>query len=214
MMLHHKTVSLAEQVFDHIETDILTGKYKKGALLTENKLSEELGVSRTPIREALRRLEQEHLIEESGKGVIVVGIAEEDVEDIFQLRFRIEPLAAQRAAKNHNEYQLSKLKEAVELQEFYLGKQDADRMKLMDNEFHEIIYKMSGSIVLYDVLLPLHRKIQKYRKVSVSKSSRAAESVAEHRAILEAITAGDGEKVYDLVKKHLLNAYEHIVTKG
>lgn len=213
-MLHHKPISLADQVFDHIETDILTGKYEKGALLTESKLSEELGVSRTPIREALRRLEQEHLIEESGKGVIVVGIGAEDVEDIFQLRFRIEPLAARRAAENHNEYQLSLLKEAVEFQEFYLAKKDADRIKLMDNQFHETIYKMSGSIVLYDVLLPLHRKIQKYRKVSVSKTSRAAASVAEHRAILDAIIAGDGKKTYDLVEKHLLNAYEHIVTKG
>ncbi len=213
-MLHHKSVSLADQVFDHIETDILTGKYEKGTLLTESKLSEELGVSRTPIREALRRLEQEHLIEESGKGVVVVGIGEDDVEVIFQLRFRIEPLAAQRAAENRSEYQLSLLREAVEFQEFYLGKQDADRIKLMDSQFHETIYKMSGSIVLYDVLLPLHRKIQKYRKVSVSKTSRASDSIAEHRAILEAITAGDGEKAYDLVKRHLLNAYEHIVTKG
>lgn len=213
-MIQHKTVSLADQVFDHIETDILSGKYQKGELLTETKLSAELGVSRTPIREALRRLEQEHLIEETGKGVIVVGIDENDVEDIFQLRFRIEPLAAQRAAERHNEYQLSKLREAVEFQEFYLGKRDADRIKLMDNQFHETIYKMSGSIVLYDVLLPLHRKLQKYRRVSVSTSSRAEASVKEHRAILDAITSGDGEKSCELVKQHLENAYHHIVKKG
>ena len=59
-MIEHKTISLADQVFDHLENDILSGKYRRGEILTESKLSAELGVSRTPIREALRRLEQEH----------------------------------------------------------------------------------------------------------------------------------------------------------
>lgn len=73
-MIEHKTISLADQVFEHLENDILSGKYSRGESLTESKLSAELGVSRTPIREALRRLEQEHLIEESPKGMVVVGI--------------------------------------------------------------------------------------------------------------------------------------------
>ena len=85
-MIEHKTVSLADQVFEHIETDILSGRYQRGEILTESKLSAELGVSRTPIREALRRLEQEHLIEESGKGSVVIGISESDLKDIFLIR--------------------------------------------------------------------------------------------------------------------------------
>ena len=64
-MLEHKTISLVDQVFEHLEKDILSGKYQRGEILTENRLSAQLGVSRTPIREALRRLEQEHLIEDS-----------------------------------------------------------------------------------------------------------------------------------------------------
>ena len=71
-MIEHKTISLADQVFEHLENDILSGKYQRGEILTESKLSAELGVSRTPIREALRRLEQEHIIEESGKGSVVI----------------------------------------------------------------------------------------------------------------------------------------------
>ena len=82
-MLDHKTVSLADQVFEHLETDILSGKYGRGEILTESKLSAELGVSRTPIREALRRLEQEHIIEETGKGSVVIGITDKDLEDIY-----------------------------------------------------------------------------------------------------------------------------------
>ena len=74
-MIQHKTVSLADQVFERMETDILSGKYQRGEILTESKLSAELGVSRTPIREALRRLEQEHIIEETGKGSLVLAEA-------------------------------------------------------------------------------------------------------------------------------------------
>ena len=76
-MLDHRTVSLADQVFERLEADILSGKYQRGEILTELKLSEIMGVSRTPVREALRRLEQEHLIEDTNKGSVVLGITDE-----------------------------------------------------------------------------------------------------------------------------------------
>lgn len=212
-MIEHKTISLADQVFEHLETDILSGKYQKGETLTESKLSLELGVSRTPIREALRRLEQEHLIEEAPKGVVVVGISEKDLEDIFAIRGALEGKAAELAAKNYTDEQLSIVREALEFQEFYLSKHDPDRIKSMDSRFHETIYKMSGSTIFYDVLMPLHKKILKYRKASVSDSDRAAASVAEHRAIYEAILARDGELASRLISEHLENAYKHISNK-
>ena len=212
-MIEHKTISLADQVFEHLETDILSGKYQKGENLTESKLSLELGVSRTPIREALRRLEQEHLIEEAPKGMVVVGISDKDLSDIFEIRAALEGKAAFLAAQNHTQDQLNIVREALEFQEFYLGKQDADRIKSMDSRFHETIYKMSGSAIFYDVLMPLHKKILKYRKASVTDSSRAAASVAEHRAIYEAILARDGDLASRLISEHLENAYKHISNK-
>ena len=212
-MIEHKSISLADQVFEHLETDILSGKYQKGEILTESKLSLELGVSRTPIREALRRLEQEHLIEEAPKGVIVVGISDKDLADIFEIRAALEGKAAYLAAQNYTEEQMNVVREALEFQEFYLGKQDPDRIKSMDSRFHETIYKMSGSTIFYDVLMPLHKKILKYRKASVTDSSRAEASVAEHRAIYEAIAAHDGELAARLITEHLNNAYNHISKK-
>lgn len=212
-MIEHKTVSLADQVFEHLETDILSGKYSKGDTLTEGKLSAELGVSRTPIREALRRLEQEHLIEEGPKGIVVVGINEKDLEDIFMIRSKLEGQAAAQAAENYTDEQLAVVREALEFQEFYLDKNDPDRIKSMDSRFHETIYKMSGSTVLYDVLEPLHKKILKYRRASVSDSSRAEASVAEHRAIYEALAARDSELASRLIIEHLNNAYQHICKK-
>jgi len=212
-MIEHKTISLADQVFEHLETDILSGKYTKGEILTESKLSVSLGVSRTPIREALRRLEQEHLIEEAPKGVVVVGISDNDLEDIFEIRLKLEGQAAAMAAKNHTEEQLAVIREALEFQEFYLGKHDPDRIKSMDSRFHETIYKMSGSTVFCDVLMPLHKKILKYRKASVSDNSRAVASVSEHRAIYEAIASRNGELASKLIVAHLDNAYKHISKK-
>lgn len=212
-MIEHKSISLADQVFEHLEKDILSGKYQRGDILTESKLSIELGVSRTPIREALRRLEQEHIIEESGKGSVVIGITEKDLDDIFLIRKSLESMAASLAAKNRTEAQLKELLDALELQEFYLNKLDADQIKLMDNKFHNTLYKLSGSMTFYDVLLPLHKKVQKYRKASVENKSRAAASVDEHRKIYEAIKEGDSQKAALYAEKHIENAYNHIKRK-
>lgn len=212
-MIEHKTISLADQVFDHLENDILSGKYQRGEVLTESKLCAEMGVSRTPIREALRRLEQEHIIEESGKGSVVIGINEKDLEDIFLIRKSLECMAASLAAKNRTDEQLKDLKEALEFQEFYLNKNDPDQIKLMDNRFHEILYKLSGSTTFYDTLVPLHKKIQKYRRASVENSSRAAASVAEHRKIYEAIEAKNSAAAAKYASEHVENAYRHIMRK-
>lgn len=208
--MEHKTVSLADQVFEHIENDILSGKYPRGTVITEMKLSTQLGVSRTPIREALRRLEQEHLIEESGKGSVVIGITERDLGDIFLIRCNVEGMAAAAAAQHHTEQQLAEIKETVELQEFFLARGDREQIKLMDNRFHKLVYCASGSIVFADVLLPLHKKIQKYRRAALDSKSRAAASVAEHRALYEAIAARDVLQAEKLSVQHVQNAYNHI----
>ena len=208
--MEHRTVSLADQVFEKLENDILSGKYQKGELLTESKLSQSLGVSRTPIREALRRLSQEKIIEESGKGSVVLGITESDLKDIFFIRQKIEGTVASLAAQNRTDEQLAVLKEAVELQEFYLSRNDADKIKSMDSRFHETIYRMSSSSVFAGVLIPLHKKIQKYRMVSVSNTSRAAASVSEHRGIYEAIAEKDAKRAEMLFNEHLQNAYNHM----
>ena len=208
--MQHKTVSLADQVFEQIENDILSEVYKKGDILTESKLSSALGVSRTPIREALRRLEQEHLIEESGKGAVVIGITEEDLEDIFLIRSKLEGLVCKIAATKHTPEELAKLKEAVDLQEYYTVKGDPDRIRLMDNNFHVTLYRISGKNVFCEILVSLHKKIQKYRRAAVSNKSRAAASLAEHKAIYEAIEKGDADKAYELSLQHIENAYNHI----
>ena len=209
-MIEHKNISLAEQVFDRLETDILSGKYQQGEVLTELKLVGDLGVSRTPIREALRRLEQEHIIEITQRGILVIGVSHKDLEDILDIRIRIEGLAAAEAAKYITEEQLEELRETVELQEFYVPKHDADRINGMDSRFHQLIYRFSGSTPLYDTLMPLHKKLHKYRKASVENEVRSEHSSQEHRAILEAIAAHDPVLAEQRMMAHITNAREFI----
>ncbi len=212
-MIEHKTVSLAEQVFERLEHEILTGVYSRGELLTETKLVADLAVSRTPIREALHRLEQEHIIEITTKGILILGVTEQDLSDIFEIRLRIEGLASRNVARRITEEELSELKETLELQEFYVGKQDPDHIKTMDSKFHQLIYRFSGSTVLYDTLMPLHKKVKKYRRASVENSDRARQSIEEHRAIYEAIAARNEDLAEKSTILHIANAKDYILTK-
>lgn len=212
-MLEHKTISLAEQVFERLENDILIGKYQRGAVLTELKLVTDLGVSRTPVREALHRLEQEHIIEITPKGILILGVTEQDLKDIFAVRLRIEGLSSAFAAENMTEEQLLELKEALELQEFYVTKQDPEHIKIMDSRFHQLIYRYCGSAVLNDTLLPLHKKVQKYRRASVEDKARALQSLSEHRAIFEAISARNATLAEECTTEHIANAAQHILNK-
>lgn len=210
-MHEFKTVSLADQVFEKLESDIITGVYPRGEILTELKLVEQLGVSRTPIREALRRLGQERLIEDSSKGSVVLGITVEDLMDIMEIRKRIEGLVAFYAVGNMTEDGLEQLRSISELQDFYFVKRDLDRLRQMDDQFHNLIYTLSGRSVLQDTLRPLHRKTQRYRKQSISDDNRLEQSICEHKAIFAAIEARDAELAAELMTKHISNAKEYMV---
>lgn len=212
-MATFKTVSLADQVFEKLENDIITGVYARGEILTELKLVENLGVSRTPIREALRRLEQERLIAESGKGSVVLGITLEDLVDIMDIRQRIEGLAAYYAAKNITPEGVERLRTINQLQDFYYGKRDIEHLREMDDQFHDAIYELSGRAVIHDTLLPLHKKTQRYRRISIEDSTRLDKSMQEHRAIFEAIAAGNAGQAEQLVHQHIVNAKESMVER-
>lgn len=212
-MADFKTVSLADQVFEKLENDIITGVYPRGEVLTELKLVEQLGVSRTPIREALRRLEQERLIQDSGKGSVVLGITLEDLADIMSIRHRIEGLAAYYATQNLTDEGAEELRQISELQDFYYEKKDVEHLRQMDDRFHVAIYKLSGRTVIRDTLQPLHRKTQRYRRISISDPNRLAKSIGEHKTICEAILSGDAELAERLMTEHIQNAEAHMIAR-
>lgn len=207
-MIEYKSVSLSNQVFEKIEYDILSGKYKIGEIISEKRLSSELGVSRTPIREALGRLSEEGLVGDSPSGTVVLGITDEDVDDFYEVKRRIEILAVCRACKLIDEDGLRDLENIVEHQEFYAMKGDTEKIRDLDTDFHATLYKYCGSRVLEKILLPLHRKIIKYRSASLKSSkNRQLESIKEHREIYGALKEKDENKLERLTKNHIENAY-------
>ena len=205
------TNTLADQVYERLEKEILTGEYQRDDILTENSLCEKLGVSRTPVREALRRLEQDHIIENSGKGMRVLGITPEDVKIIFDIRCMVEGQAAAACARNATDEQIAEIAEIVDLQDFYVSKKDSEKIKTMDSRFHEKMYRYSGSAVYYDTLMPLLTKVQKVRKQSLENSSRAEDSKEEHRRILEAISAHDENAALQAATVHAQHARDRIM---
>ena len=205
------TASLADQVFEKLESDIIHGVYARGEVLTELKLVEQLGVSRTPIREALRRLEQERLIEDTPKGSVVLGITLDDLLDIMNIREQIECLAAYYACINMTPEGLKEMEEIVDLQDFYFSKWDTDRLRQADDRFHDIICQMSQRNVIRDTLVPLHRKTRRYRKTAIQNKDRAVLSLQEHRAIFNAMKEGDPEKAKEVMKAHIAKAKKHML---
>ena len=212
-MTEFKSISLATQVFEKLEEDIITGVYPRGEILTELKLVEQLGVSRTPIREALRRLEQERLIAESGKGSVVLGITMEDLVDIMDIRQRIEGLTAYYATQNLTPEGKEELRQISELQDFHFAKQDIENLRKMDDKFHDAIYQLSNRPVLRDTLIPLHRKSQRYRKISIEDKNRLEYSIQEHKAIYNAIVSGNAELAAERITAHIASAKKNMIER-
>ena len=182
MIVDGNAKSLEESVYFTLEEEILSGKLKRGETLTEISLSRRLGVSRTPLRGALHRLAEEGLIEITpNRGATVVGVGREELIDIYKIRMRLEGLASAEAARRITPEDIEKLKESVELAEFYIKKQDAEHLKELDSQFHSIIYRASGNRLLYKTLSELHRNIHFYRKQSLAVPERLTRSIEEHR---------------------------------
>ncbi|MBE6983039.1 MAG: GntR family transcriptional regulator [Ruminococcaceae bacterium] len=208
-----RTVSLADQVFEKLEDDIITGVYARGEIITELKLVETLGVSRTPVREALRRLEHERLVQETGKGTMVLGITQEDLIDIMDIRMRIEGLAAAQAAQNRTQEDIDKITSLCELQDYYFGKNDLDHLREVDDQFHDLIYDINPRSILRDTLVPLHKKTQRFRRISIADVSRLQKTVKEHKAIGKAIIDGDAELACKLMEEHIANAKDNMIAR-
>lgn len=210
-MAEEKVTSLADIVYGQVERDILTGVYQRGDVLTELKLSEKLHVSRTPVREALRRLEQDDLVESRGKSIVVVGFTHQDLLDMLEIRLRLEGLVTAMCCRNITREQLLALDEIVTLQEFYVSRNMPERIQESDTKFHTTIYAACGSRVFEKQLTGLHKRLTRYRMLSVSDNQRAQFSTDEHRAIFNALSARDAESAEALATRHVELARENIL---
>lgn len=211
----HEQHSLRAQVFHYIREDILNGRYKSGEALVETKLAQELGVSRTPVREAIRQLELEGLVTSiPNRGVFVTGVSKQDVEDIYTIRSMVEGLAVRWAAERIDDDQLKELEEIVELMEYYTRKEDYEEIAKLDTRFHDLIYESCKSKVLKHILSSYIHYVQRARLFSLKVPKRAQRALKEHRAIFQAILEKDPKKAEELMIEHISHASENLSTHG
>lgn len=203
--------SLGGRIYHQIREDILNGIYRPDEELREAAIGKTLGVSRTPVREALRQLELEGLVYIiPNKGAYVKGISMEDIRDIYMIRSRLEGLSARLAAEKMTEEQLEELEEVILLAEFHAKKGHYEKVFEMDGKFHKMLYKASGSKQLEHLLRDYHHYVQSVRKRSVSEMERAGRSTEEHKRILEAIRDRDPDRAEELAKEHIVNSVRNI----
>ncbi len=207
--------SLRGRVFNKIREDILSGKYNQNEELKENTIATELGVSRTPVREALRQLELEGLVNIiPNKGAYVTGISEKDINDIYIIRSYLEGLCAKWACEHITQKQIEELEEIIYLSEFHAKKEHHQQVVELDNKFHETIYAASNSKILDHVLSDFHHYVQRIRKITLASDDRAMNSNKEHTAILNAIKKRNGAEAEKLAHEHIMNTIQNISQKG
>ncbi len=203
--------SLSSRVFHALREHILSGKYKAEEELKEKSIGEEFGVSRTPVREALRQLELEGLVTIiPNKGAYVVGISPKDIRDIYEIRSRLEGLCAGWAACYITEEQLDELEENIYLSDFHTAKGNYEQLVELDSRFHEILYRASGSSQLRHILSDFHHYVQRVRKVTLAMPERAQNCNAEHRKIVEALRERDREAAECLANAHMMNTISNM----
>ncbi len=206
--------SLRGRVFHRIREDILNGKYKDNEELKEVAIGNELGVSRTPVREALRQLELEGLVQIiPNRGAYVTGIKVKDIQDIYMIRSRLEGLCARWACENITAEQLDEMEETIYLAEFHAARGHMEQMAELDNRFHNILYEASGSKMLEHLLKDYHQYVWRVRQKTLS-GNRGAVSNVEHKFIMEAIKEKNPDKAEELANQHMINAYDNMVDHG
>lgn len=207
--------SLRGRVFHKLREDILNGVYEEHEELREMTISEEMGVSRTPVREALRQLELEGLVQIiPNKGAYVIGITPKDVMDIYMIRSLLEGLCAKWACEHITREQMEEMEENVYLAKFHAQKGHLEQLAELDNRFHDIMYEACNSKMLEHMLKDYHQYVLRVRKKTLNDVNRGAASNEEHEQIMEAIREKNEEKAEMLANRHMINAYNNMVKNG
>lgn len=202
--------TLTDYVYASLRAKILNGEYPVGESLIETRIASELDVSRTPVREALRRLELEELVSATpNKGMVVRGVSDSDVDDIYTIRYLLESQAARWAAERATTEDILALSDIVDSCELYTMKHDTDKLALLDTAFHDGLYTACKSRVLHHILSLLHDHSSSARRSSLKTPHRAEETLKEHQAILKAIKNRDGESAAALATAHIAKANQN-----
>lgn len=198
---------LGNIVYDSLKESILNGSLKPGERLMESKIAEELGVSRTPVREAIRRLEKEKYVKMvPRKGAYVEDLTMEDILEVLEIRIVLEGLAAELAAKNISEEDKDKMKNNIEKFDSASDKLDRKELVILDEKFHKLIYTASGNSKLKDIVKELQDQFQRFRLSYFNEFNDYMNLKDSHTKLYKAIIEGDHKNA----KKYAINHIEDI----
>ncbi len=198
---------LREIVFETLREAIINATLKPGERLMEIQLAEEMGVSRTPVREAIRKLELEgFVVMVPRKGAYVAGISMKDIADVFEIRAALEGLAAGLAAERITEDELEQLERILVKVGESVTNNNLQQLIEVDTEFHDTLYKACRNERLVQIVSNLREQIQRFRTASLSTPGRMQFALQEHKNIVEAVSERNVELAQALAREHIENA--------
>jgi len=203
---------LRELVSEALREAITSGVLKPGERLMEIQMAEELGVSRTPVREAIRRLEMEgFLVMVPRRGTYVADLSIKDINEVFEIRTALDVLAAGLAAERITEEELEQMERLlVEIGE-YIDKGEADKIVVADGEFHDVLYRASRNDRLVGIISNLREQFTRFRSISMAYPGRVKNTLEEHRRLVEAIAQRDPDLAQQYAREHMENAEQTLL---
>lgn len=203
---------LRDVVFNTLRRAILKGELKPGERLMEIALAEKLGVSRTPIREAMRKLELEGLVVMiPRRGAQVANITEKDLNDVLEVRIALEKMAIEKACQLITEEELEELEKTAKKFEKVIDEENVVKLAEADEAFHDVIYKASGNVRLNQVLNNLREQIYRYRVEYLKDEATRNDLIREHEMICNAIRERNAEKAVEITFQHIENQRQAII---
>ncbi len=207
-----RPVALRDQIHDQLRAAIVNGSLPPGTILVEEEIAARFGASRTPVREALRRLEAERLLERRGlRGLVVRTLDEDDVVCVFEIREALESLAARRAKRRLTPDDLAILEHLVA--EMRAHVEDRDALERADTAFHDAIADLADDERLRRMLVDARDEILTWRFLSLSSDTRRSDSLHEHEAMLEAFRTGNEDDVARTTAEHLRNTLRSALSR-
>jgi DNA-binding GntR family transcriptional regulator len=203
------------QAYTVLREAIVSGRLKPGERVVEDRVCGELGISRSPLREALRRLEGEGLVTIlPRRGVVVTELSMRDGTDLFAVREALEGLAARLAARHITSEQLGRLREICQAMEARIAAGELGQLAELNTEFHEHIVEASHNRWIREFLMATRAQIRLVYSSSLEILDRAPGSLAEHRLIVDALAQHDAERAERMAREHVLKALEAAIAAG
>jgi len=201
-------------VYDFIIHQIKMGEIVPGQTLTERGIANEIGVSRTPIREAFKKLIEQGLMEyEPHKGVKVTLYSKEKIEDLYEIRELLEGLSVRRIAERHTDEDIKKLEQYIELAEKAVEEGSLFKLSEINSEFHNTLARLSGNHYLLEIMSALQMQISLLMSQSLSNKGRPYKNIEEHKMIINAIKSGDKFLAEETAKYHVRKSRDNFLLK-